>query len=152
MRDQDVRVEDGKNGVCCGHVTRAHGTPQDVRLCRASRVPMRRHTTIQGAAHPYAPQGEPSLAARRGLRMAHHLQGRRSLLRLWQEQDGRGAVGPPRRTPLTGGQSQHLGWRPHGGSDHADNRVWLPPNGPAQVHRPGWTVVKPRPPQGVGQA
>jgi len=108
MRDKYVRAEDGNNGVFFGHVTRPNGTQQDVRLCRASRVPMRRHTTIKGAANPYDPQGEPYFEARLGVRRAHNLQGRRYLLRLWKEQDGRCAVGQQRLTQLTGWQSHHL--------------------------------------------
>jgi RNA-directed DNA polymerase len=70
-----------------------------VRRFRASRVPMRRHTTITGEAHPYAPQWAPYGEARLGVRMAHNLRGRRHLLRLWKEQDGRWAVGQQRITP-----------------------------------------------------
>ena len=152
IRDKDVRAADGNNGVFFGHVTRPKGTQQDVRLFRASSVPMRRHTKIKGEAQPYDPQGEPYFAARLGVRMAHNLQGRRSLLRLWKEQDGRCAVGQQRLTQLTGWHSHHLVWRTHGGSNHVENRVLLHPTCHAQVHRQGWTVVKPRPPQGVGKA
>jgi RNA-directed DNA polymerase len=51
-RAKYCRVDDGHSGVCFGHVTRSHGTPQAVRLFRASRGPMRRPTQIKGAAHP----------------------------------------------------------------------------------------------------
>jgi RNA-directed DNA polymerase len=138
--------------VFVGPVTRSNGPPQAVRLCRASSVPMRRHTTIQGEAKPYDPPWEPYFAAWLGLRRAHNLHGRRSLLRRWQEQDGRCAVCHQRLTQLTGWHSQHFVGRTHGGSDHAENRVWLHPNCQAQVHSQGLTVVKPRPPQGVGKA
>jgi RNA-directed DNA polymerase len=84
--------------------------------------------------------------------MAHKPQGRRYLRRLWQEQDGRCAVGQQRLTPLTGWHRQHLVWRTHGGADHVENRGWLQPNGHVQVHSQGLTGVKPRPPQGVGKA
>ena len=151
-RDKSCRVAAGNHGGCFGHVTRAHGTQQDVRLVRAARVPRRRPTHIQGAAKPSAPPWEPSCAARLGRRMAHKLQGRRSLLRRWQEQDGRWAVCQQRLPPLPGWHSQPLVWRTHGGSDHAEHRVWLHPNGHAQVHSQGWTVVTPRPPPGVGKA
>jgi RNA-directed DNA polymerase len=152
MRDKDFRSEGGTPWAFCGPVTRTTGTPQDVRLCRASRVPMRRHTKIKGEANPDDPQWEPSCEARLGVRRAHHLKGRRSLLRLWKEQDGLGAVCHPRITTLTGWHSHHLVWRTPGGSDRAENRAWLHPNGHAQVHSQGLPVVKPRPPQGVGKA
>ena len=152
MRHKSFRSEDGNNWAFFGHVTRSHGTQQDVRLFCASSVPMRRHTKLKGEANPYAPQWEPYFAARLGGRMAHNLQGRRSLLRLWKEQDGLCAVCHQRITKLTGWHSHHLVWRTHGGSDRAENRVLLHPNCHAQVHSQGLTGVKPRPHQGVGKA
>ena len=92
IRDTYFRAEDGNNWVFFGHVTRPNGTQQDVRLFRASSVPIRRHTKIKGEANPYDPQWEPSFEARLGVRMAHNLRGRRHLIRLWKEQDGLCAV------------------------------------------------------------
>ena len=152
IRDQYFRSEDGNNWVFCGHITRANGTQQDVRLFRASSVPIRRHTKITGEANPYDPQWEPYFEARLGVRMAHNLKGRRHLLRLWKEQDGLCAVCHQRITKLTGWHSHHLVWRTHGGADRAENRVLLHPNCHAQVHSHGLTVVKPRPQSGVGKA
>jgi RNA-directed DNA polymerase len=123
-----------------------------VRLFRASSVPIRRHTKIKGDANPYDPQWEPYFEARLGVRMVHNLQGRRYLIRLWKEQDGRCAVCQQRITQLSGWHSHHLVWRTHGGSDRTENRVLLHPNCHAQVHNQGLTVVKPRPSQGVGKA
>jgi RNA-directed DNA polymerase len=152
IRDTSFRSENGNNGVFLGHVTRSKGTPQDVRLCRASSVPMRRHTKIKGEANPYDPPGEPYLEARLGVRLAHNLKGRRHLFRLWKEHDGLCVVCHQRMTKLSGWHSHHLVWRTHGGADRAANRVLLHPNGHAQVHSHGLTVVKPRPPSGVGKA
>jgi RNA-directed DNA polymerase len=152
MRDTYLRTEDGHTWVCVGHVTRPNGTHQDVRLFRAARVPMRRHTTSKGAAHPYAPPWAPDCAARLGVRRAHTLRGRRHLLRRWKEQDGRCAVCRQRLPPCTGWPSHPLVWRTHGGSDRTATRVLLHPHGHAQVHSHGWTVVTPRPSQGVGKA
>jgi hypothetical protein len=44
----------------------------------ASQGPSRRQTNIKGEAHPYDPQWEPDCEARRGIRTAYHLKGRRS--------------------------------------------------------------------------
>ena len=142
----------GTHGVVLGHGTRPHGTHQDVRLCRAARGPMRRPTPSKGEAQPYEPQWEPSVEARLGVRMAPTRHGRRERLRLWKEQDGRCAGCHQRLTQLTAWHSPHGVWRTHGGSAHAEHRVWLHPNGQAQVHRHGLPVVTPRPSQGVGQA
>jgi RNA-directed DNA polymerase len=152
IRDQYFRSEDGHTWVLCGHITRANRTQQDVRRFRASSVPIRRHTKITGEANPYDPQWEPYFEARWGVRMVHNLKGRRHLLRLWKEQDGLCAVCHQRITTLTGWHSQHRVWRTHGGADRAENRVLLHPNGHAQVHSHGLTMVKPRPQSGVGKA
>ena len=135
-----------------GYVIRPPGQLQDVHLFRASSVPMRRHTKIQGAANPYDPQWEPYFAARSGVRMARHLQGRRQLLRLWKAQGGLCAICQQRMTQLTGWHSHHIVWRTHGGSDRVENRVLLHPNCHAQVHNQRLAVVKPRPHQDVSKA
>ena len=134
IKEKYVRSEHGNNGVCFGHVMRLQGKLQDVRLFRARSVPMRRHTKIHGEADPYDPQWEPYFAARSGVRMARNLQGRRQLLRLWTAQEGLCAVCQHRLTQVTGWQSPHLVWRTRGGSERAENRVLLHPNGNAQVH------------------
>ena len=152
IRDKYFRSEDGNNWVFFGHVTHPQGTHKDVRLFRASSVPIRRHTKIKGEANPYDPQWEPYFETRLGVRMARNLRGRRSLIRLWKEQDGLCAVCQQRITQLTGWHSHHLVWRTHGGSDRTENRVLLHPNCHAQVHSQGLTVVKPRPQQGVCKA
>jgi len=102
IRDKYFRSEDGNNRVFFGHVTRSNGTRQDVRLFRASSVPIRRHTKIKGEANAYDPQWEPYFEARLGVRMAHNLKGRRYLLRLWKEQDGLCAICHQRITKLAG--------------------------------------------------
>ena len=152
IRDKYFRSEDGNNWVFFGHVLRSDGMYQAVRLFRASSVPIRRHTKIKGEANPYDPEWELYFEARLGVRMAQQLKGRRQVLRLWQEQDGRCVVCHQRLTELTGWQSHHLVWRTHGGPDRAENRVLLHPTCHAQVHSQGLPVVKPRPSPGVGKA
>jgi RNA-directed DNA polymerase len=152
VRDKYFRTEGENNWVFFGHVMDSKGKPYDVRLFRASSVPIRRHTKIKGEANPYDPTWEPYFEARQGVRMARNLKGRRQLLRLWKEQDGLCGVCHQRITELTGWHSHHLVWRTHGGSDRAENRVLLHPNCHAQVHSQGLTVVKPRPQPGVGKA
>jgi RNA-directed DNA polymerase len=81
--------------------------------------------------------------------MEANLRGRRQLLQLWKAQDGLCAVCHQKITTLTGWHNHHIVWRSHGGSEGADNRVLLHPNGHRQVHSQGLTVVKPRPEKGV---
>ena len=61
MRDKYFRTENGNNWVCFGHVTRSNGAQQDVRLFRASSVPIRRHTKMKGEANPLIRRGSPTL-------------------------------------------------------------------------------------------
>jgi RNA-directed DNA polymerase len=152
IKEQDVRSAHGQHWGFFGYVMRPQGQVQDVRLFRARSVPIRRQTNIQGEAHPYDPQWEPSCEARLGVRMARNLQGRRQLLRRWKEQEGLCAVCQQRLTQLTGWHSHHLVWRTHGGSDRADNRVLLHPNCHAQVHHQRLEVVQPRPQRDVCKA
>jgi RNA-directed DNA polymerase len=152
IRDKYFRSEGENNWVFFGQVRGSNGTRRDVRLFRASSVPIRRHTKIKGEANPYDPTWEPYLEARQGVRMAHNLKGRGQLLRLWKEQNGLCAVCHQRITQLTGWHNHHIVWRTHGGADHCENRVLLHPNCHAQVHSQGLTVVKPRPQPGVGKA
>ena len=85
IRDTYFRTEGENHWVFFGHVMGSKGKPYDVRLFRASSVPIRRYTKIKGEANPYDPQWEPYFEARQGVRMAHNLKGRRYLLRLWKE-------------------------------------------------------------------
>jgi RNA-directed DNA polymerase len=152
IKDKYFRSENGNNWVFFGQVLQAKGKLQDVRLFRATSVPIRRHTKIKSDANPYDPQWEPYFEARWGLRMARNLRGRRQLLRLWKEQEGLCAMCHQRITELTGWHSHHIVWRSHGGSDRTENRVLLHPGCHEQVHSQGLIVVKPRPPAGVGKA
>jgi RNA-directed DNA polymerase len=152
IKEKYFRSENGNHWVFFGHVERPKETRQDVRLFRASSVPIRRHTKIKGEANPYDPQWELYFETRWGVRMAQNLKGRRHLLHLWKEQDGRCAICQQRLTHLTGWHSHHIVWRTHGGSHQAANRVLLHPNCHAQVHSQGLTVVKPRPHQDVCKA
>jgi RNA-directed DNA polymerase len=152
IRKKYFRSEEGNHWVFFGQIMHADGTFQDVHLFRASSVPIQRHTKIKGEANPYDPQWEPYFEARLGVRMAHHLRGRRQVLRLWKEQEGLCAVCQQRITQLTGWHTHHIVWRTHGGTDRAENRVLLHPNCHAQVHNQGAIVVKPRPPSGAHKA
>ncbi len=152
IKEKYFRSENGNHWVFGGQVCRSNGTVQDVRLFRATSVPIRRHTKIKGEANPYDPEWEPYFEARLGVRMAQQLKGQRQVLRLWQEQDGLCVVCHQRLTELTGWQSHHLVWRTHGGSDRAENQVLLHPTCHAQVHSQGLPVLKPRPSPGVGKA
>lgn len=114
------------------------------RLHPCMQVAVRRHTKIQGPANPFDPQWEVYFERRLGLKMADTLYGRRQLLQLWKEQNGRCPVCQEKITPLTGWHSHHLIQRSLGGSDANANRVLLHPNCHYQAHTLKLPLVKPR--------
>lgn len=118
-------------------------------LSRASDKPIRRHVKVRGAANPYDPTWELYFEHRLGVKMVDDLRGRRQLIRLWREQDGRCPVCQQKITQLTGWHNHHIIWRSRGGSDKAENRVLLHPNCHQQVHNQGLFVEKPRSSRGV---
>ena len=69
-----------------GELWEPDGTRRPVQLFFAMRVPIQRHTKIQGPANPYDPAWEPYFERRLDLEMAGTLQGRRKLLYLWKQQ------------------------------------------------------------------
>jgi RNA-directed DNA polymerase len=121
-------------------------------LLQAARVPIRRHTKVKGEANPYDPAWEVYFEERLGVKMAHDLKGRRSLLQLWRDQDGVCPVCSQKITEVTGWHNHHIIWRSQGGPDTAGNRVLLHPNCHSEVHSQQVTVTKPRPGRGERKA
>ncbi|HEY5865519.1 MAG TPA: group II intron maturase-specific domain-containing protein [Candidatus Tectomicrobia bacterium] len=127
-------------GTCVGH----HGQPQELTLCRAGDVPIRRHVKIKGTANPYDPQWEVYFEERLRVKMTHDLKGRRQLLYLWKQQEGLCPICHQPITRLTGWHNHHRVWRTYGGSDTADNRVLLHPTCHRQVHSQALDVAPSR--------
>ena len=123
-----------RNWVFSGEARGPKGQLRAVHLFTAHSLPIKRHTKIKGEANPYDPQWEIYFEKRLALKMAASLKGRRTLLNLWQRQDGRCPHCGEAITTLTGWHSHHKVWRSHGGSDTADNRVLLHPTCHRQVH------------------
>jgi RNA-directed DNA polymerase len=68
--------------VLQGTIAGQEGKPQPVSLLKASSVPIKRHTKIQGEANPYDPAWEKDFERRSDVKMEATLQGRRPLLTL----------------------------------------------------------------------
>jgi RNA-directed DNA polymerase len=139
----------GRQWVFQGEITGKDGRPQTVRLFHAASLPIKRHTKIKGRANPYDLEWEVYLEERLGVKMADDLQGRRTLLYLWQEQRGICPVCGEKITKLTGWHNHHIVWRTKGGGNDIENRMLLHPNCHSQVHSRGLAVAKPRPAKGV---
>jgi RNA-directed DNA polymerase len=124
-----------------------HGTlnEQELYLYEAARVPIKRHTAIQGEANPHDPEWESYFEKRLDAQMMATYKGKQWLHHLWQEQNGDCPVCQQKITKSTGWHSHHILWRSRGGPDTQENRVLLHPTCHQQVHSQGLTVTKPRP-------
>jgi RNA-directed DNA polymerase len=143
IKDKYFRVIGTRHWVFCGIRQDKSGRSYRIELFSAARVPITRHAKIRGAANPFDPAWEVYFEHRLGVAIAGNLQGRRKLLNLWREQQGRCPVCRQAITQLTGWHNHHLQWRSHGGSDRAANRVLLHPTCHQHVHLQGIPVAKP---------
>jgi RNA-directed DNA polymerase len=135
-----------------GTIPAAKGQLWSVRLFLTATLPITRHVKVRSEANPYDPADETYFEERFGAAMQHTLIGKALLLRLWKEQHGVCPLCSQKITKTTGWQAHHIVWRSKGGSDKAANRVLLHPTCHQRAHSQGLTVVKPRPPRGVGEA
>jgi RNA-directed DNA polymerase len=152
IRHKYFGTRGGDNWVFHGRKQDRHGNVIKVWLWDAADTRIRRHVKIRAEANPYDPEWEPYFEKRLGVKMESTLQGRRRLLRLWQEQNGACPVCEQPITELTRWHNHHIVWRVRGGSDAAYNCVFLHPDCHRQVHANGLSVTKPRPVRGVIQA
>jgi len=145
IKDKYFHVHGRRHWVFTGVVRDATGQRCVVRLGAAAQVRIQRHLKIRAEANPYDPAWEPYFERRLDVKMEGILTGRRTLLRLWQEQQGLCPLCQQKITTLTGWHSHHIVWRSKGGNDSTDNRVLLHPTCHQQVHSQKLSVVKPRP-------
>ncbi|GCE09440.1 group II intron reverse transcriptase/maturase [Dictyobacter aurantiacus] len=131
------------NWVFTGEVKDEDGHTKFVHLRRADAVKIQRHTSIQGAANPFDPAWETYFEKRLDVKTEQNLTGKRQLLHLWKEQNGKCPMCNQRITKITGWHSHHVIWRSKGGTDRVENRVLLHPNCHAQLHSQGLHVEKP---------
>ena len=142
----------GRHWRLFGEATDDEGRPVKNWLSHAAATPIQRHVKIKGNANPYDPEWEVYLEERLGVKMANNLRGKRTLQSLWREQNGLCPVCHQKITLLTGWHNHHIVWRVLGGAETVENRVLLHPECHRQAHAQGYSVSKPRPPRGVGQA
>jgi RNA-directed DNA polymerase len=135
----------GQHWVFFGRAKKSKGKTQEVWLHAVAQTPIERHIKIKADINPYDPQWEQYVEWRLGVKMASQLRGKRTLLYLWQEQDGLCPICCQPLSELTEWHAHHIVWRVHGGGDKAENRVLLHPNCHRQVHCHELTVAKPRP-------
>ena len=145
VRQKYFTTQGKRHWVFHGITIDAAGQTKVHHLCKASDMPIKRHTKIKAAANPYDPQWEVYFEQRIGAKMEADLRGRKQLLTLWKAQEGRCPVCQQKITQVTGWHNHHIIWRSKGGSDNAGNRVLLHPECHRQVHNQHLDVEKPRP-------
>jgi RNA-directed DNA polymerase len=97
-------------------------------------VSIQRHVKIQGDATPFDPRFETYFENRLSVKMEGDLMGRRRLLYIWKQQEGRCPVCGEKITKLTKWHLHHLIRRVDGGSDSVSNLRMLHPNCHKQHH------------------
>jgi RNA-directed DNA polymerase len=145
IKDKYFPDEGPNRWVFTGILKGEEGKVKVVRLLAASSIRIERHTKIRAEANPYDPAWETYFEKRLDVQMNTRLKGKRWLIHLWKEQQGRCPVCSQKITKITGWHSHHILWRSKGGSDRVDNRVLLHPTCHQQVHNQGLHVEKPRP-------
>ncbi len=120
-----------------------NGKPKLVALRDICDTKIRRHRKVKVDANPFDPQWEGYFEQRLGFKLLDSLHGRRKLIRLWLEQDGRCPVCDQRITVTSGWHVHRLVQRVDGGADINSNLVMVHPNCHNQIRVHGLKVVKP---------
>jgi RNA-directed DNA polymerase len=131
-----------------GQIKLKNGSQRSIQLVSAAKVPIIRHIKVKAEANPFDPKWEQYFEKRLETKMRADLKGRRSLLHLWQSQNGLCPICSDKITDLTGWENHHIIYRVNGGADTFDNRVLLHPTCHRQVHSLNLSVLKPRPTTG----
>jgi RNA-directed DNA polymerase len=118
------------------------GSTHPQRLVKVDKIPIKRHVKVKAEANPFAPAWERYFERRLDAKMATEWKGRRSLLHLWQSQNGICPLCQDKITQSTGWESHHIIHKANGGPDTFDNRVLLHPTCHKQVHSLGLSVSK----------
>lgn len=124
------------------------GSVHSQRLVKMDKIPIKRHVKVKAEANPFDPKWEPYFERRLDTKMAAEWKGQRSLLHLWQSQNGICPLCQDKITKSTGWENHHITYKVNGGPDTFDNRVLLHPTCHKQVHSLGLSVLKPRPTNG----
>ncbi|MGZ8219244.1 group II intron maturase-specific domain-containing protein, partial [Methylomagnum sp.] len=150
IRERYFHVIGGRTWVfACERGDRIGGERRWIELRRASDTKIKRHTVIRADANPFDPEWETYFEDRIGTKMKANLAGRKRLLHLWSEQEGKCPVCGESLTNGTGWHVHHIVRRVDGGSNQRGNLVMVHPNCHSQIHSLGLEVVKPAPAMGL---
>lgn len=144
IRERYFHVIGGRTWVfACEREDWAGDERRWVELRRAGDTKIKRHTVIRADANPFDPEWETYFEDRIGAKMKDNLAGRKRLLYLWLEQEGKCPVCGEHLTKDSGWHVHHLIRRVDGGSNQRGNLVMVHPNCHNQIHSLGLEVVKP---------
>ncbi len=144
IRERYFHVIGGRTWVfACEREDWAGDERRWAELRRASDTKIKRHIVIRAGANPFDPKWETYFEDRIGAKMKGNLAGRKRLLHLWLEQEGKCLVCGEPLTKDSGWHVHHLIRRVDGGSNQRGNLVMVHPNCHNQIHSLGLEVVKP---------
>lgn len=144
IRERYFHVIGGRTWVfACESEDWASDKRRWVELRRACDTKIKRHIVIRAGANPFDPKWETYFEDRIGAKMKDNLAGRKRLLYLWLEQEGKCLVCGEPLTKNSGWHVHHLIRRVDGGSNQRGNLVMVHPNCHNQIHSLGLEVVKP---------
>ena len=103
-------------------------------LAMASDTKIQRHLKIRGEANPFDPEWSGYFETRLGFKTKVDLRGRRTLLRIWQQQEGRCLHCQRMITKASGWHLHHAVRTIDGGSDATSNLRLLHPTCHRQLH------------------
>lgn len=124
----------GRNWVFGTEITQYKGKKGWLELCKASDIPIKRHTKIKDEANPYDPNWMEYFKKRRKLLMKEILTGKGLVKDLWWAQDGLCPVCRTYITDITGWHVHHIIPKSKGGTDDWQNLILTHPNCHYQVH------------------
>ncbi len=123
----------------------ASGEQMRTSLILLSDTAIRRHVKVQAKLNPFDPQWETYLEKRLSIKMLDSLGGRRKLLALWREQDGKCPVCSQAITSETGWHVHHILERSSGGDDRQTNLMMTHEGCHMRIHHRGLKVAKSAP-------
>jgi RNA-directed DNA polymerase len=143
VKDKYFHEVGARKWVFAGEVEGKAGEMLTIHLVAASRISIRRHYLIKGAANPYDPEWEAYFDARLGAKWNEHWLKRRKLIALWREQEGRCPICDQKITKESGWSLSHIHPRVYGGTDTMSNLLLLHPHCRERVRYQKLKRVKP---------
>lgn len=134
LKRKYFRTSGSRNWVFWAQADDRRGRIRVQTLVMASDTKIQRHLKIRGEANPFDPDWSDYFESRMGFKTKVDLSGRRTLLRVWQNQEGRCVHCHRMITKASGWHLHHAVRKIDGGSDATSNLRLLHPTCHRQLH------------------